>query len=355
MNTPQSQPPDYEQPAPQVPEQMPDMPRRALPEQVNSPAPPELDDLLELDDPPEHFPPPTPRPPPVPKTPRSQADFTEDDLPDSDGKPMFDSEFQADAVIYVREGLRDRYRLHGNVTIQANMFLYYPTPPGWPKPRSGRPSCVTPDCMVSFGVSGRVGRKSYVVAHEGLGRTGKVPDFVLEVASDCTWKIHYHKKRRIYEAIGVGEYLIFDSREKPRFESRVLGLRLGSDGRYCEIPAEPMPGGGEGVYIRVLDLHAHARGRELRLRTAEGVDLRTPSEEAEGRRIAEQECDEAARAWRKDALWEEALRKDVQARRLAEQQRDEEARKRREVERQLAEMQARLDGSQGGTPPKPAP
>ena len=74
---------------------------------------------------------------------------------------------------------------------------------------------VVPEILVVFGVPDEY-RDSYKVAEEG-----RVPDFVLEVASKGTYERDLEVKKDTYERMGVREYCVFDPRgdmHRPRLQ-----------------------------------------------------------------------------------------------------------------------------------------
>ena len=217
----------------------------------------------------------------------------EHDLPCTDDMPMPDSYQQGDAIRYTGAAMRNRYRDCTDVAVEADMFMYY-LPPGGAEPRldgAGRPIYprLAPDVLVAFGAPMRWDRESYVIAKEG-----KVPDFVLEVASKSTWRRDYGEKREIYQALGVREYFIFDARERAR--KRLTGLTL-RHGAYEEIAPTRLADGRMSVYSAVLDLHAYANDAgDLRWRDlGAGEDLRTLEESERERQQAWQELEQERR------------------------------------------------------------
>jgi hypothetical protein len=64
--------------------------------------------------------------------------------PETDGKPMGETDVHIDALIYLREALRDHFRDAPQVYVAGNMFLYY---------EEGNPTaCVAPDVFMVQGV-----------------------------------------------------------------------------------------------------------------------------------------------------------------------------------------------------------
>jgi Uma2 family endonuclease len=82
---------------------------------------------------------------------------------------------------------------------------------------------VAPDVLVVFGVEDYP-RDSYIVWRED----GKIPDFVMEIASPSTYTRDLSEKRHIYAALGVTEYWRFDPTGK-LFSPALEGERLAND------------------------------------------------------------------------------------------------------------------------------
>ena len=210
------------------------------------------------------------------------------DYPCSDGQPMAESDFHIDCLIYVRDALRSHYerRARGNVCVAANMFLYY---------EEGNPrAVVAPDVFVVLAAPGHR-RDSYLLWNEP-----KAPDFVLEVTSRSTRGEDEGRKRRVYAALGVQEYFLFDPRGEYR-NPPLAGYRLHGSA-YRALPAVAvLPGGALSVHSEVLglDLRDQREAQMLRLHDpATGQDLLTYREEAAARRVADARVREEATARR---------------------------------------------------------
>jgi len=93
-----------------------------------------------------------------------------------------------------------------------------------------------PDVSVIRGVRKRADRPSFSVRKEGV-----VPSLIVEVVSPYSARIRrtdLERKVKLYERVGVSEYLIADSpREAPSRWYSLLGYRLEAQGRYQ--PIEP--------------------------------------------------------------------------------------------------------------------
>ena len=66
-----------------------------------------------------------------------------------------------------------------------------------------------------------------------IDRQGKVPDWVLKVASSTTGVVDYTTKRRAYERYGIAEYWRFDPSGGEYHDAALAGDRL-VDGRLRE-------------------------------------------------------------------------------------------------------------------------
>ena len=220
----------------------------------------------------------------------------EETLPDSDGRPMAESDEHYRAIISVRGPLEVLFRNRRDIYISGDLLVYY-------DPADSAKS-VAPDVLVVRGVSPRR-RRSYVLWEEG-----KPPD------SGRTDRV---RKRELYARLGVAEYFLFDPvYGDPRHEGRLQCFRL-YGGRSVPVG----PGGASGsvaeLASEVLGVSMRPEAKRLRLR-----DL--------GRG--------------KDLLYSDEMEEDRQAervaRRVAETERDREAAARQTAEARVAELEARL-------------
>lgn len=139
--------------------------------------------------------------------------------PESDGKPMAETEVHRDLMIDFIQMLKHHYREREDVCISGNMFMYYH--------EGDSTKSVAPDVFVAFGVAKKQ-RRTYLTWEEG-----RTPDFVLEVASPSTFKDDMRKKKELYASVlEVKEYFIYDPLGEivPSF----IGFRL-NKGVYEEI------------------------------------------------------------------------------------------------------------------------
>lgn len=103
--------------------------------------------------------------------------------PESDGKPMAETDVHRDLMTDWMQMLRHHYRDKNDVYVSGNIFMYYVE--GDPR------QSVSPDVFVVFGVE-KKRRRTYLTWEEG-----RTPDFVLEVASPKTFSNDF-EKRKIY-------------------------------------------------------------------------------------------------------------------------------------------------------------
>lgn len=116
--------------------------------------------------------------------------------------------------------------------------------------RSDLPSCPYPDMLVAFGVD-----PDSIIASNGyvIEEVGKLPDLVLEVASQSTRRRDYIDKRRIYAGLGVPEYWRFDYTGGRHQYTGLAGDQL-AEGVYRPIEMTTEPDGVVWGYSEVLGL-----------------------------------------------------------------------------------------------------
>lgn len=140
--------------------------------------------------------------------------------PDSDGKPMAETEFHLEETIYLIEALKDRFRHAQDVYVGGDMFLYYV---------KGSPQhSVAPDVFVVLGVPKKK-RRTYKLWEEG-----QPPTLVVEVTSADSRREDQVRKKALYERLGVAEYILYDPLGE-YLNPRLQGFRM-LDGSYVPIP-----------------------------------------------------------------------------------------------------------------------
>jgi Uma2 family endonuclease len=235
--------------------------------------------------------------------------------PESDGKPMAETEIQLQLTINLLEALKAFFARRFDVYVGGNMFLYYV--------EGDRGKNVAPDVFVVRGVGKqREGRKrrTYKLWEEGVA-----PCVVIEITSSETKNEGLKRKKDIYAMIGVREYFIFDPEYRylrPPFRAYRL-----SGNQYVEVVELGLDLIDTGETPRLLD-------------PARGEILPTHEEESEARQRAET-----------------ARQVEAEARRRAETAREVEAEARRRAEAEVEKLRAELARHKRRStkkPPKPS-
>jgi Uma2 family endonuclease len=192
--------------------------------------------------------------------------------PDSDGKPLGESDWHIIALTYLFSALRRYFDRAADVYVAMDMFLYY---------EEGNPSAVVaPDIMVIRGVDKRM-RPSFFT-----WRDRQVPCCVIEATSKNSRLEDLGTKRAVYAMLGVPEYFVFDPRREylspplvrftltesgdyvredgDSFHSEQLGLRLGMED-YLLRAYDPTT----GAPLLTLEESEDAREAEQRAREVE--------------------------------------------------------------------------------------
>ena len=226
------------------------------------------------------------------------------EYPSEDGKPVAESDFQLNVLIYARERLRIWFRddcKRDDVYVAGNLMIFY---------EEGNTGVwVAPDVFAVFGVS-RHDRSSYL-----LWREGKAPDFVLEITSRTTRGEDQGRKRELYRWLKVQEYWQYDP-TGDYLSPRLQGQRL-TGGEYVRMAEQERAHGLLALSSEVLGLELHA--------TADGLRYYDPVTDTYLLSHADSEA----------------------GRRAAEAGLAEEAAARRAAEARIAELEARLRGRGG--------
>jgi len=199
--------------------------------------------------------------------------FTTVNYPESDGKPMGETDEHIDEIIRLRELLR-RYYAGQKVYVSGNLLVFY---------EQGNPKkFFVPDVFVVKGMDpGK--RRIYKIWQEK-----KAPDAIIEVTSRKTKKKDTVTKPALYRQLGVLEYFLFDL-TRDYLDPPLQGYRM-IGGQYERIAAD-----SEGALLsEQLGLRLCAEDGHLMVyRLDTGQRLLTADEqlemEAEARRAAEAE------------------------------------------------------------------
>lgn len=199
---------------------------------------------------------------------------TEIVYPDTDGKPMAESDPTRDYLIYGVEALGTYFQDRNDVYVSGNLFIYY---------KRGVPDAVVaPDVFVVFGVE-RKKRMSYKAWEEG----GHLPSFVLEVTSKSTQENDESDKFQKYQRMGVLEYFQYDP-TGDYLQPPLKGSRLIHQ-VYQPIAPVLLTDGTVSLHSQALGLDLRLVGSELRFYQPQtGRKLLSPQETEQARQQAEQ-------------------------------------------------------------------
>jgi Uma2 family endonuclease len=227
--------------------------------------------------------------------------------PESDGKPMGETDVHIDVLIYLREALKDYFRAEPQVYVAGNMLLYY---------EEGNPAaCVAPDVFVVQGVA-KGERRTYKLWEEG-----QPPTVVFEITSRSSRLEDVGTKRALYAMLGVREYFLYDPLGE-YLRPPLQGYRL-QQGEYEHV----LPGGQGELISQVMSLELRVEEGQLRVvNPATGERLLTPAEAQESRRA------------------------EVEARRIEAAARQAEAAARQAAEAELERLRGELARLRGETP-----
>ena len=207
----------------------------------------------------------------IPYAPTETADL----YPESDGKPMAETDMHAMAIIDLRHRFDGFFADNLDTYVSGTIMMYDVEGPGR--------TAVSPDILVSFGIGKKL-RRTYKVWEEG-----KPPDFVMEFSSKGTFQNDLGHKKAHYASMGIPEYFLCDI-DRRYLPTPLMGFRL-KDGIYERIP-ENADGSISSVTLGV-SFHLLDEGLAV-YDEATGEWLQTPAEAAEHR--AEQEATARAEA-----------------------------------------------------------
>jgi len=227
--------------------------------------------------------------------------------PETDGKPMGETEYHVAAILYLY-GALDLYFQQRKVHVAADLFLYY---------EQGNPRAVkAPDVMVIKGLDKEF-RRIFQTWKEKA-----VPCVVFEVTSRNTLEEDRGGKRDLYARLGVAEYFIFDP-EGEALDPPLEGYRL-KDKQYVPI----RPGRDGSLRCKELGLRVRAEGYLPRL-----IDAKTGQPLPTTREIYEHEQQRAEQAEQERQRAQQERQRAQQAEQRARQAEAETTRLREELER----------------------
>ena len=162
---------------------------------------------------------------------------------------MASNVFEARQMVDSESVLRHRFKPRDDVYVGIDQLVYYT--------EGEKAKSVAPDVFVSFDVPSYK-RDVYRISEEG-----KPPDWVIEIASRSTYTKDVDEKKDLYEAMGVGEYWVYDPKgdmHDPRLRAWVLG-----PGGYEELADLKRPGLEVALWSEALGLEFHFDGTDLRM------------------------------------------------------------------------------------------
>lgn len=196
----------------------------------------------------------------------------EEYLPESDGKPMAETDRHRLLMIYLLIALEEFFRKEPLIYVSGNIFVYY-------RDESKLRKSICPDIFVVRGIK-KKDRRVY-----NLDVERKAPEVVIELTSSETKTEDLGNKRFIYASLGVKEYFLYDPYNET-MKPALRGFRL-ENGDY-------MPMVGTRLQSKVLGLELRLEEGKLRLYDPKTDEyLRTHEEsEAERRRLGKRVAQE---------------------------------------------------------------
>jgi len=190
-------------------------------------------------------------------------------FPESDGKPMAETDKHRKQMIASLDALDEYYRDDPRTYVTGNILVHFCD-------ETGEWKFLSPDIFVVKGIEKKE-RRSYVIEDEG-----KAPDFIIELISPSTKVEDFGNKRVIYAGWGVKEYFLFDPTGELS-SAPLRGYRLEGN--------EYMPMMGARLHSEILDLDLVVEKGKLRLyHSGTGRYLLTHEESEAARRAAEKKA-----------------------------------------------------------------
>ena len=169
------------------------------------------------------------------------------EYPESDGKPVGETDVHIDWIFRLRDMLRYRYAGQ-RVYVGSDMLVYY---------EEGRPSkFFVPDEFVVLDCEQR-DRRTFKIWEEG-----RIPNVIFEVTSLSSKREDLVFKPKSYSQIGVGEYFLYDPTAEYLLPA-LQGFRLQDEG-YMRIESDA----GGWLMCEQLGIELRLDARDLVLRDA---------------------------------------------------------------------------------------
>jgi Uma2 family endonuclease len=207
-----------------------------------------------------------------------ESSLREEYLPESDGRPMSETDLHRKLMIALLHALEEYYRDHPQVYVSGNIFIYY-------RDEAGALQPVSPDIFVVFGVA-KKDRRIYKLEDEG-----QAPQVVIELTSTSTKVEDFVAKHYIYARMGVREYFLFDPYSETS-HTTLRGFRL-EGGEYTPMHRDSLHSEVLGLELRVEDglLRLYDPKTGEYLRTPEETEIALRLEKA-ARQIAEDKAED---------------------------------------------------------------
>ena len=179
------------------------------------------------------------------KFPKQLRTFPRNAYPESDGKPMAETDQHRDVMVQLIAMLKMWYEQESHVYVSGDLLLFYE--------EGNKRRHLAPDVFVVHGVEDGF-RPNYLMWEEGKG-----PDVVFEITSKSTRSEDTKRKFALYQdVLQVKEYYLFDP-EEDYLDPPFQGYRLRA-GKYQQIRFK------DGrLPSQQLKLHIERDGKYLRL------------------------------------------------------------------------------------------
>ena len=217
------------------------------------------------------------------------------ELPDAfydEPEPVEDGMAQRLPIDLLRHQLREAFEGRPDVYVSGESFVFFDI--------NDANRRFSPDCFITFGVDADDVLKRF--PNYLSWEVGKLPDFVLEVASPSTAANDLGHKRDLYARLGIAEYWQLDPEDGRHYGRPIVGERL-VDGEYREYPAREGADGSITVWSELLNLDFRWSDGDFAILdpdTGLPIDRRATAErraeEERGARLAESARADAAEA-----------------------------------------------------------
>ena len=172
--------------------------------------------------------------------------FYEEPQPPEDG---MEQDLPIHRISYL---LFERYKERSDVFMSGRVFISYDETDGNRR--------VGPDFFIAFDVDREAIRAN--LPNFWIWETGKVPDFVIEVASPSTAENDLGFKRELYAELGISEYWRFDPTGGELYGQPLAGERL-TGGVYQPYELQVSADGSSKAYSEVLGVDFYWDGQEF--------------------------------------------------------------------------------------------